>query len=120
MEMKSRLISDYYKHEQDQLERSGYSNVYETYRNSMLVCHLLHLIQHFRVTGMDCLPRLLFIGYRHLYLGGKVAGAWSWPLNPVYCTFVHGVPKDKFTLPLPLSFTMNFQHVIIVNGTIIL
>ena len=33
VEMKSQLISDYYKHEQDQLETSGYSNVYETYRN---------------------------------------------------------------------------------------
>jgi len=75
MEMKSQLISDYYKHEQDQSERSGYSSVFETYRNCMLVCHLLDLIQHFRVNGMDCLPRLLFSGYRHLYPGGKVAGA---------------------------------------------
>jgi hypothetical protein len=75
MEMKSQLISDYYKHEQDQSERSGYSNVFETYRNCLLVCHLLHLIQHFRVSGMDCLPRVLFNRYQHLYPGVKVAGA---------------------------------------------
>jgi len=74
VEMKSQLISDYYKHEQDQLETSGYSNVFETYRN-FLVCHLLHQIKHFRVTRMDCLPRFLLNGYRHLYPGGKVAGA---------------------------------------------
>lgn len=75
MEMKSQLISDYYKHEQDQSERFGYSNVFEMYRNSLLVCHLLHLIQHFRVIGMDCLPCLQFSGYRHLHPGGKVVGA---------------------------------------------
>lgn len=73
--IKSQLISDYYKHEQDQSERSGYSNVFETYTNSLLVCHLLHLIQYFKVSGMDCLSRLLFNGYRHLYPGGKMAGA---------------------------------------------
>lgn len=74
MEMKSQLIADYYKHEQDQSESSGYSNVFERYTNSLLVCHLLHLIQHFRVNGMDCLPHLLFNGYRRVYPGGKVAG----------------------------------------------
>lgn len=66
MEMKSQLISGYYKHEQDQKERSGYSDVFEMCRNCMLVYHLLRLIQHFRVTGMDCLPRLLFSAYRQV------------------------------------------------------
>jgi hypothetical protein len=57
VEMKSLLISNYYKHEQDQSERFGCSNVFEMYKNSVLACHLLHFIQHFRATGIDCLPR---------------------------------------------------------------